>query len=407
MNINQYSFNCNKNQVSKNSTERNQNAMEALESYVYNYDNIKKFPSNFENKHTSDLINNKSKDGNQYDFLYSLSHKIFNFQSISLFIPTITNILKNTSKNQKNYLILCCSHFIIAFLMWNFKYAPFSSTTLGSIIIYDAVNMLFMFLLNIYEKCEIWHENTIKNPFGLKRVEVLGKFSIAIFSLYITINSFKNIIEESILDSFSEKNILKKSEFSQITLIFSFITIVISIIMTTISTIYFNNRFHLSKGIFSSSTVFPTLLNPFYLKSLLPLFIFLFMILVSPSTINTLDKYISLLFEIPMCILRYIIIKKLGGILILSFSEENVQTCIKELEKETLIHSIKLAYIWQPYFSFYIASFNISTKSDESMNFKIQEFINNILYRNFKKVINNHENENVWEINVSIERISV
>lgn len=392
--------------TSRDLSEISQNSTGAFEPYTYSYNTIKKSPSNFENKHTSGLMNNKSKNSNGYDFLYPLSHKLSDFQSIPLYISTITNILKNTSKNQKTYLILCCSHFIIAFIIWNFKYAPFSSTTLGSIIMYDATNMLFMFLLNIYEKYEFWHENTIKHPFGLKRVEVLGKFSIAIFSFYISINSFKNIIEESIIYSFSEKDILKNSEFSQITLFFSFIIIAISIIMTTITTVYFNNRFHLAKGIFSS-TIFPTILNPFYLKSLLPLFIFLFMILASPSMINTHDKYISVLFEIPMCILRYIIIKKLGGILILSFPEDNVRTCIKELEKETLIHSIKLAYIWQPYFSFYIASFNISTKNDESMNFKIQEFVNNILYRNFKKIINNYEDEDVWEINVSIERISV
>ncbi|KTW29692.1 hypothetical protein T552_00900 [Pneumocystis carinii B80] len=407
MNINQHSFHCNKSQISKDQSQRNKDPIEILESCVNNYDTIKKNPSNIDNKQTSDLLNNKLKKSDEYGFMYSFPDKTTNFQYTLLFISKIRSILKNTSKKQKNCLILCFCHFIIAFLIWNFKYAPFSLTTLGSIIIYDAINMLFIFFLNIYEKYEAWHENTIKHPFGLKRLEVLGKFSMAIFSLYMSINSFKNIMEHSIIDLFSERNILKRSEFSQMTWTFSFMVIVISIIITTISAIYFNNRFYLTKGIFSLSTVFPALLDLFYLKSIIPLFIFLFMILVSPSTINTFDKYMSLLFEIPMCILRYIVIKKSVGILILSFPEENLQTCIKELEKETLIHSVKLAYILQPYFSFYIASFNISTKCDESMNFKIQEFINNILYRNFKELINNYEDENILEINVSIERISI
>ncbi|KAG5513688.1 hypothetical protein PMAC_000726 [Pneumocystis sp. 'macacae'] len=365
-----------------------------------------KYRCDSKNKYTYGLKNNlehEYKSGLPYSF--SISYETLHFNPTSLFVPTITDLLKSMSRNQKFNLFLGLFHFIIGCLIWNFEHAPVSSTTLGSIIMYDAISMIFMFFLNVYSNFEIWYTNTIKYPFGLKRVDVLGKFSIAVFLLYMTMNSFKKIIETSILDPFSKTNALKKSESTQILWNFSSEIIIISIIITIISIVQFNNHYHLAKDIFSSSRIFYTFLNPFHLKSLLPLFIFFFMTITSLSTINTIDKYISLLFQIPICILEYIVIKKLGRILILSFPSDSVQSCINELKKGTLIHSIELVNIWQPYFSFYIANFNITTKNNENMNFEIQEFINNVLYRQFGTIINNNKAENIWEINVSIEKI--
>ncbi|KTW32590.1 uncharacterized protein T551_00075 [Pneumocystis jirovecii RU7] len=376
--------------------------------FGFNTSSKEKYTHDLENKcrhNSNDHLEHEYKSRLPYSF--SVSHEILPFQPTSLFLPTITDLLKSMSKNQKICLFFGFFHFIIACLIWNFKYAPVSSTTLGSIIMYDAISMLFTFFLDIYSNFEIWYANTVKYPFGLKRVEVLGKFSIAVFLLYMSMNSFKKIIETSLLGPFSNTDVLKESKSMQVLWSFSPVIIIISIIITIISIVQFNNHYQLAKeiGIFPSSKMLYTFLNPFYLKSLLPLFIFFFMTITSLSTINTFDKYISLLFQIPTCILEYIVIKKLGRILILSFPSDNVHNCISKLEKGTLIHSIKLANIWQPYFSFYIANFNITTKSNESMNFEIQEFINNVLYQEFGKMINNNETENIWEINVSIEKV--
>ncbi|KAG5439423.1 hypothetical protein PCANB_001997 [Pneumocystis canis] len=341
------------------------------------------FDTCFKNKHTFNLMNNYEECCYKSNFSCSfpISYEISRFQSTSIFIPTIKDLLKSMTKNQKIYLFWSCFYLIIAFLIWNFKYAPIFSSALGSIIMYDAISMF------------------------LKRIEVLGKFSIAVFLLYMAMNSLKSIMEEIIINSLSKDQPLKKMESNQILWSFPPVIIIISIVITIVSALYFNNHSQLAKGIFSSSGMFSTLLNPFHLKSLLPLFVYLFITLASPSTINTLDKYLTLLFEIPICILGYIVIKKLGRILILSFPGDNVQNCIKELEKVSLIHSVKLVNIWQPYFSFYMANFNITTKDDENMNLKIREFINNVLYQKFGKTIEDNEIENMWEINISIEKI--
>jgi divalent metal cation (Fe/Co/Zn/Cd) transporter len=320
------------------------------------------------------------------------------------------------SKDQRVRLGWCGCHFFAAFLVYTTKNVSLTAlSALSHLLFYDAMGATLCVAVDILSNFQVWKQSSIHHPFGLERIAVLVGFALSVGLIFmggdIVSHSIQDIIQQMFYsgqhsnhDHHHHHNI----EVQDVKWTSMVLRVALAILVTIISAIGLSNHNRISDMTDSSrSSVGLSLMtfNPSHLITLT----FSILILLIPffGYFATLDTILTPLIAVSMCVVGWNLAKRLGGMLVMSYSgPDYIQEIETKIKQSVVAVDMKISdiSIWQVHHDLWLGSMNITVNSD------LDEDDESLLRKTASDIIKNTMIEEVnggsrWETTIDIKKI--
>ncbi|OLL26679.1 putative zinc transporter zrg17 [Neolecta irregularis DAH-3] len=326
---------------------------------------------------------------------------------LALPTPTFKECAQNMTTRQKIRIFVGALHILAAIMIWRESEYSLSSSALGYFVLFDALSSLVGTWGVIMANFKVWRESTLTNSYGLQRREVLLEFSLASSLLFMGIYVVKEITEHWVI-RFSIGDIYPTTLSDRpagepSTVKFS---IMLGILSTVCSMIFCNNHSRFAKYIrLPAISSLPSFFsNAFHLATLSSSIILLLAPLFGTSAEHPLDICLASVIAAQMCTFGYQLAKVLGGMLLMTYPNRDVTTCVRELSHDSNIVSIEQCEIWQPHHDICVANVFARVKGGDNAEKHARERITKIIRDNLGGGYGAGGNAK-WEVTVETERV--
>lgn len=138
---------------------------------------------------------------------HSLSHQFFlppaNRAPISLPaahpVPTWREVASSATTDQKIQFAWSLVHLVISFAVWRANEASLAAVAISKCVAFDAFGLLYGACTAAVDNFACWRSSSVERPFGVRRLEVVAMFGMAVYLLYTAVELSREVIERLVI----------------------------------------------------------------------------------------------------------------------------------------------------------------------------------------------------------------
>ena len=244
-------------------------------------------------------------------------------------------------------------------------------TALSHLLLYDAFSAMLCVTVDIFSNFEVWKRSSIRQPFGLERLEVLSGFAMSVLLLFMGMDlishNAQHVLEE--LGTHEAHHVHAHERISMGEVDFDAL---IAIAATVISAIGLKNHTRIGRAMrFAYLENLPSILsNPSHFLTITCSATLVLLPLLSIQMYTWLDRAISGAIAVSMCGLGGRLVYALGLMLLMSdpFSGGGVDEVTRTLERDPGVTEVEEVKLWQAHYGLCVANIKLRAKgTDEAL----------------------------------------
>ena len=269
--------------------------------------------------------------------------------------------------------------FIAAYVLWS-AHGSLAMTALSHLLFYDSLGALLCVVVDVLSNFEVWKRSSVRHPFGLERVEVLAGFAMSVLLMFmggdLISHAFKHATED-----IGGHEPHQAHDHERVSPGAVDITAVLAIASTLISAIGLKNHARIGKAMrFSTLERLPSVLsNPSHFLTLSCSTLLLLLPLLSMTMYSWIDKTLACTMAVGMTAFGFRLVAKLGAMLLMSYSGDNVREVIQDIETDPLVTKVEDAKIWQVHYGLCMANLRLRVKGTEENLLRLRERLNSLV----------------------------
>lgn len=299
----------------------------------------------------------------------------------SLPIPTLKECYQSMSKEQSIRTVWCFVHLITAVMVYNTHQSLMALSALAHLLFYDAMGATLCCLVDVLGNFSVWHQSSIRHPFGLERIEVLAGFALAVTLIFmggdIMSHALQTIIQTLYADDGESgghhhhgNHHAHDAQSGDDHASGMVICVLFGIVVTVVSAVGLENHSRISRTMRHHVNLFPLVDNPSHFLTIS----FSVAVILIPTVLSShaviLDTVLTPLMAFGMCYVGWTLAKVLSGMLVMSHSGPDMTSNIQsELKADPAVTEVWDISFWQVQHQLWLASMKVSmtgTEEDES-----------------------------------------
>ena len=155
----------------------------------------------------------------------------------------------------------------------------------------------------------------------------------------------------------------------------------LAIISTLVSAFGLKNHARIGKAMrFAYISSLPSVLsNPSHFLTLSCSALLLLLPLLSVEMYVWLDRLLSTTIAVSMCVLGFRLVKTLGFMLLMSYSESGVSDVMREIENDPAVNTVEEARFWQVHYGLCMANLKLRVHGGEDTVTRLRERVTSLI----------------------------
>lgn len=291
----------------------------------------------------------------------------------SLPIPTLRECYQSMSREQSIRTVWCCVHLAAAFMVYNTHQSLMALSALAHLLFYDAMGATLCCLVDVLGNFSVWHQSSIRHPFGLERIEVLAGFALAVTLIFMGGDIMSHALQTVIQTLYAgdgeavhhhgnhHAHDAANEHVSGMV-----VCVLCGIVVTVVSAVGLENHSRISRTMRHHVNLFPLVDNPSHFLTIS----FSVAVILIPTLLSAhavvLDTVLTPLMAFGMCYVGWTLAKVLSGMLVMSHSGPDMTSNIQsELKADPAVAEIWDISFWQVQHQLWLASMKVSMTGSE------------------------------------------
>ncbi|KAI0397251.1 hypothetical protein F5Y17DRAFT_390738 [Xylariaceae sp. FL0594] len=315
-------------------------------------------------------------------------------------IPTLKEIWKSMSTDQRHRLYWCICHVLVAVWLFYSAHGSLTMTALSHLVFFDVGSAFICVAVEVLGNFEVWKRSSIRYPFGLERAEVLAGFAMSIFLIFggfdLVSHNVKHVLEGhgGEVGHGSHAGHAEEHDKPRVAMGSLDVVSLAAIVVTLISAYGVRNHARISRVMrVSYLASLPSILsNPFHFLTLSISTLLVALPLFSIHLHIMLDSAVCALIAVAMFGLGARLAVAQGFMLLMSYGgrpaaatgkykEFGVSDVLREIETEPSIERVEEAQFWQVHYGLCMANLKLSVARgcDDATMSRVRHRISNLI----------------------------
>ncbi|BFZ54082.1 cation diffusion zinc membrane transporter Zrg17 [Savitreella phatthalungensis] len=113
----------------------------------------------------------------------------------SLPLPTLGELVAETSVDQKLQLGWACIHLALSFALWHVNSSSLAAFAVSKCVAVEALSLVSSGVFGVWDNFDVWRGSSVSRAFGLRRTEVVTAFVLAVYIVYGAIELVRELLE--------------------------------------------------------------------------------------------------------------------------------------------------------------------------------------------------------------------
>jgi divalent metal cation (Fe/Co/Zn/Cd) transporter len=252
-------------------------------------------------------------------------------------------------------------------------------TGLSHLILFDSLGAMLCVAVDVLGNFEVWKRSTVRHPFGLERAEVVAGFALSVLLFFMGLDLISHTVQHLLENSGHEAH--HPHVHDRVPPGSVDIAALLAISATLISAIGLKNHARIGKAMrFAYIESLPSLLsNPSHFLTLSCSSLLLLLPLLSVRLYAWLDRILSSIVALSMCILGVRLVMTLGSMLLMSYSGRGVPDVLRDIESHPSVSRVEEAKFWQVHYGLCMANIKLRVTGPEDSRVKLRERISSMI----------------------------
>lgn len=299
----------------------------------------------------------------------------------SLPIPTLRECYQSMSREQSVRTGWCVLHLAAAGMVYNTHQSLMALSSLAHLLFYDAMGATLCCLVDVLGNFSVWHQSSIRHPFGLERIEVLAGFALAVSLIFMGGDIMSHALQTIIQTLYADADASSlhhhhgnhhESDDGDVSRMV--VCVLCGIVVTVVSAVGLENHSRISRTMRHHVNLFPLVDNPSHFLTIsFSVAVILLPTVLSPHAV-LLDTVLTPLMAFGMCYVGWTLAKVLSGMLVMSHSGPDMTSNIQaELKADPAVSEIWDISFWQVQHQLWLASMKVSMTGSEEDETRVRK----------------------------------
>ena len=269
---------------------------------------------------------------------------------------------------------------VAAWVLWSAE-GSLALTALSHLLLFDALGAMLCVSVDILSNFEVWKRSSIRHPFGLERAEVLAGFAMSVLLLFMGGDLISHNLQH-FLEGIGNHEAHHVHPHDRVSAGEVDTSALLAIAATLVSALVLKNHARIGKAMrLTYIESLPSILaNPSHFLTISCSFIMLILPLLSIQVYQWFDLALCMTMAVSMCTLGYLLVHKIGLMLLMSYdSGDNVTGIMREIESDPSVAAIEGAKFWQVHYGLCIASLTLRVRGSEESLSRLRDKVSSLV----------------------------